>query len=166
MNKGELRERIKQTNNFESSLDEYIKVASPRLWIMIVFLVGCLLSFVVWLLVGNVNKEVYSLAIVDNGVANVYIYFDDMNSLESYRDGNADKQKIVIDNREYLITDEMIVNRKIANLKEELNKSTKEIVSLGNDPVYLLSFDTNLDDGIFDAKIVIYTKHPIDYLLN
>ena len=54
-------------------LDDYIRVASPRMWVVLAAVVIFLAGAVIWSVFGRIESRVAGVAIVDGGVCTVYV---------------------------------------------------------------------------------------------
>lgn len=54
-------------------LNDYVRVASPRMWVVLLAVVVLLAGAVVWSAFGNIESIVYGVAIVDNQGCTVYL---------------------------------------------------------------------------------------------
>lgn len=54
-------------------LNDYIRVASPRMWVVLIAVVVFLVGAIIWGVFGRIDSSVYSVSIVSEGQCTVYI---------------------------------------------------------------------------------------------
>lgn len=54
-------------------LNDYIRVASPRLWVVLLGLTAFLVGALIWSRFGSIGSTVYGVAIVENGDCTLYV---------------------------------------------------------------------------------------------
>ena len=128
-------ERVKSPE----SLDDYIRVSNPGVWLLLVSVIVLLLGALVWGIFGRVDSTVPSAVCVENGAAVCYIGEEDISSVKV-------GLTVKLADTEAVITH--IGERGEAGF------------------VCTLSPELALPDGYYEGKVVIKSYRPLSFVLN
>ena len=121
------------------ALDNYIRVANPGVWLLLISVIILLAGACVWGIFGHVGSTVPASVYVENGEAICYIADENISLIQAGLTVKFAESKAVI-------TD--------IGEKEQ--------------PGYVctLTADTALTDGFYEGKVVIQSYTPLTFVLN
>lgn len=128
-------EKAKSPDN----LDDYIRVANPSVWILLVSVIVLLIGACVWGIFGHVDSTVPSLVCVQNEKAVCYVAEEDITSVREGMDVEYADCKAVVDT---------IGDKQEQGYECELDAESYPA------------------DGMYDGKIVIKRYKPISFVMN
>lgn len=159
MEKGKsiFREKSLDRINSPEQLNDYIKVANPSVWIILVAVIILLLGVCSWGLFGTIDSSVKAVAIVDNGQMSCYIP-------ENKASEVSINQDVDVDGQHYKITE---ISNTPVNAGEVLDSYAMHLSGISAEQwVYKITFDTDLEDGVYDADIRVESIHPSTFVMN
>lgn len=157
MNDGLFRNKSLERVSSPEQLNDYIRVASPGVWMILAAVIILLAGIIVWGIFGTVNTSIDAVAITENGHTICYA-------------GEEEKMYIEPEQIVEIGDTDGTVKTVFPGLKE-LNKNTDSyLLYVGdfseNDKCCVSEIDIDgLEDGIYPAKIIIDSVHPITYIL-
>ena len=128
-------DRVKSPEN----LDDYIKVANPGVWLLLVSVIVLLAGACVWGIIGHIDSTVPSTVRIENGTAVCYVAEENIKGITEGMTVKFDDKETVIEsigakeNGEYICT---------------------------------LKTDEALKDGFYDGKVVTQSYKPLSFVLN
>ena len=125
--------------NSPESLDDYIQVSNPGVWLLLISVIVLLAGACVWGVFGHIDSTVETNIHVKNGTIVCYVADEDITSVQK---GMAVKLKGF----------EAVVME--IGQKEELGY------------VCVLQSDQVLPDGVYEGKIVVKSVKPLSFVLN
>ena len=125
--------------NSPESLDDYIQVSNPGVWLLLISVIVLLAGACVWGIFGHIDSTVETNIHVKNGTIVCYVADEDISSIQ---EGMAVKFKGF----------EAVVME--IGQKEELGY------------VCVLQSDQVLPDGVYEGKIVVKSVKPLSFVLN
>lgn len=139
MEEGLFRKESLEKVKSPESLNDYIKVTNPSIWVVLISVIVLLVGVCFWTVFGHVNSTLPTVVRVRNGNAQCYILITD-------RDLVAEGMKVKYKKAEGII----------------------EKIELGNEDSYVatLSGFQLYDDGYYEGKIVLKQYKPISFILN
>jgi hypothetical protein len=138
-------------------LQDYVKVANPGLWMVLLAIVILLAGVVAWGCIGRIDTTLSTAIVTDGGIAVIYIGESNMEKIEVGMTVRSEDQ-------EYVITD-------IAQVPIKVDGSLTDYaihasgLTVG-EWVYEVSIDGVHSDGVQKADIVIESISPISFILN
>ena len=141
------------------SLDEYLKVASPSIWLTLVAVILLLVGVCFWGIFGSMESS-ESVPVVSDG-NNTYCYID-----EDFHTAASQSHKIRVDGQVYKLGD-------IPGVPEELTRDNEEdayvLHLMGTDSddmwVYKVRIETPLPAGSYSGWVISKQIHPIKYVM-
>lgn len=121
------------------SLDDYIRVSNPGVWLLLVSIIVLLIGAVAWGIFGHIDSTVSATVRVENGVAVCYIPETDVK-------GITEGMTVRFDGKEAVIQ----------NIGAKVNAEY----------VCALQTDESLTDGFYEAKVVTESYQPLSFVLN
>ncbi len=138
-------------------LNEYIHVTSPSIWMALVGIIFVLIGAIVWATFGNIYTTVYGAGIVKDRNLVIYVKVEDRPSVNVGMDITVNGRKTTV--RE--------ISSEPVKVSGELSDYVLEEAGLKEgDWAYEVKADTDLDDGVYQAAIVVETIHPIKFVTN
>lgn len=149
------REKSLERVNSPEKLDEYLKVTSPSVWMMLIGIIVVLLGVIVWCCVGSIKTYANTSCIVENKVAACYILQQDKDKVEKDMPLIIDKQTVNIFN--VSSKGEIITNDDY--LRHMLGIEDGEYVF----PAFA---NVDLQDGYYSGKIIVEEISPLKFIIN
>ena len=121
------------------SLDDYIRVSNPGVWLLLISVIVLLIGAVVWGIFGHIDSTVSATFRVENGEAVCYIAEENIKGITEGMTVKFDGKEAVIEsigakeNSEYACT---------------------------------LKTDDALTDGFYDGEVVTKSYNPLSFVLN
>lgn len=135
-------------------LHDYMKVTSPRLWMILAAVVALLVGFIVYASVATLENKL-------NVKAEVYVYTDPETG-ERFVD---DFMVIIPDEKKDLVQREMVV--RFAGYEGKIEYIIQDKDATGAHVSFEQPIDaSNLEDGTYDAEVVLEQVSPIKFLIN
>ncbi len=122
-------------------LNDYVKVTNPGIWMVLTSIILLLIGVSVWGVFGNLNTVIHVNAECRNGLLMCYIQDKDIANVKK-------GMKVVVDDCEY-----------------ELNSVSDQALSVEGES-YIAQADVDLEDGIYEASIIIESIHPMEFIIN
>lgn len=120
------------------SLNDYVRVANPGVWLLLAAAIALLVGACVWGTFGYIDTVQTADVRVESGEVRCYLPADEASSI---RGGMA----LEIEGVSGVIT---------------------SMEGSGTETVYLASMDETLPDGTYTAQIVVERIHPITFVIN
>lgn len=151
------REKSLKRISSPESLNDYVKVSNPGVWVLLVATIVLLLGFLAWGVFGKIDSKIETVGVVNNGVLTVYVKEDDMDSVN-------DSSIISIDDDEFSVSS---ISNTPLKLDYSFNDSYLHIADMDKDSwVCKLSSKVSLSDGVYKVNVVTERIKPISLLFN
>ena len=121
------------------SLDDYIRVSNPGVWLLLISVIVLLIGAVVWGIFGHIDSTVPASVRIENGTAVCYVEEDNMTSVKV-------GQTVKFEDCEAVI--------------EAIGNKTD------NGYVCTLSDVSALPDGFYEGKVIVERYRPLSFILN
>lgn len=121
------------------SLDDYIRVSNPGVWLLLISVIVLLIGAVVWGAFGHIDSTVPASVRIENGTAVCYIAEENITSVKA-------GQTVKFENHEAVI----------------------ESIGEKDESGYLcfLSGVSSLPDGFYEGNIIVESYKPLSFILN
>ena len=140
-------------------LNDYIRVCSPSIWLVIVAVIILLVGVCIWGVLGPLDTTITTAAIVENKALTIYIPEEDISSVLN--------KTFTIEGTEYEINASSIPLEPIAVRGEDFSEYVLHISGLKlGEWVYAVQCNTGLADGIYKAQIVLDSTSPMSFIFN
>ena len=151
------REKSLEAVESPESLNDYLRVTSPGVWLVLAAVICLLVGAILWGVFGHIKTVTPVAVTVENGKSVCYVPYAKV-------DGVMNQGVVQLDGRDYPMDTaaecEMIVVAEGTSLR---------ILRAGNlsvgDPVVLVPADTDLADGVYAGVAVTEDLRPISLLL-
>ena len=120
------------------SLDDYIQVSNPGVWLLLVSVIVLLAGACVWGVFGHIDSTVETSVRAENGTVTCYVEDESVSAMQTG----------------------MIVKF------DEFEASTTEIRQKGGDYSCTLQSDQTVPDGFYEGKVVVESYRPLSFILN
>lgn len=152
------REKSLKSISSPDDLNEYVKVANPGVWALLIGIIFLLLGFIAWGVFGKIDTKVTSFAVVDNERGITYISEDKLSDIN-------DSSYIIYDDVKCEILD---VSDFPVQLGNSVDSSFLHIAGFDNDNwVYPIEFSiSDISNGVYHVEIVTESVKPISLLFD
>jgi len=140
-------------------LNDYVRVANPGVWIVLIAIVILLAGFIVWGCFADLNSMVDGVIVSDEGITTCFI------SEEYISNGSVvPGMTVSTDDNEYIITQ---IDGQAVEASEVLSEYTIHLGGFAEGEwVHALSLDSEAPEGAEPAKVIVDSVHPISFILN
>ena len=158
MENGLFRQKTLDKVSSPEQMNDYIRVTSPGVWLVLAAVIALLAGFIVWSVLGRLETTVTVVAVAGPEVGPVcYIAEDDMDAVRA-------GQTVHIGGEDYTLTE--VAVRPVA-VDESFEAYALHVGGLeAGQWVYPAMLDATLDEGVYEARIVVDSVSPISSLLN
>ena len=151
------REKSLKKISSPDDLNEYVRVANPSVWVILVSVIILLLGFIAWGYFGRIDSVVDSFTKVDNNGAYTYISEDKIGDL------NEDSFIMIGDDRYEIIE----VSDYPVQIENNIDATHLHLANLNaGDWAYEIKINANLNNDIYETKIVTERVKPISLLFD
>ena len=151
------REKSLEAVESPESLNDYLRVTSPGVWLVLAAVVALLIGAILWGVFGHIRTTAEVAVSVEDGKGVCYVPFDKI-------DGVMAQGVVTVDGKEYLLDTD--AECEVIILPDDAPIRLKKAGQLSpGDPVVLVPVETGLEDGIYPAVAVTEDLHPISLLL-
>lgn len=134
-------------------LDDYIKVANPGTWLILVAVIALLAAVIIWGIVGRLNTTVSGAAVSDGSTATVYISEKDTGSIEA-------GMTVEINGSRYTVES---VGTAAVQLDDEY---ALHLCNLGSGAwVFPVEISGALEEGVYPALITVESVAPMSFVV-
>lgn len=136
-------------------LNDYIRVTTPSVWIILLAVGTFVLGLVVWSLTANLVTSVPAAAVSDQNGSRLFVNADSVKDIKS-------GTKVIINEQEYSV---MSVSDHEVTASSVMNEYERSLISAkADDPVCTCMIKEELPAGDYNAMIVTGTDKPISFL--
>ena len=138
-------------------LNDYIRVSTPSVWMLLSAIVILLAGVCVWGVFGHMDTTLPAVAVAENGVVKAYVKEADAAkiSVEAVVSVNGTEGRVSLISGQPMPVDGTFTDymRHVGALQE-------------GTWVYAVTLDVDCADGVYPAKIVIDSVSPMSFVLN
>ena len=151
------REKSLKRITSPESLNDYVKVSNPGVWVLLVAVIVLLLGFLAWGTFGRIDSTISTVGVVNNGVLTTYVKEEDIDSIK-------DSSLIYIDGVEFEI---LSMDKTPSQLDYDFNDSYLHIANMNvNSWIYKLSSKVSLPNGVYKVSVITEKIKPISLLFD
>lgn len=157
MNDKLFRKKSMERMSSPEALNDYIKVTSPGVWMVLAAIAIFLIGVCIWGIFGKLETKLTVAAESRGGETVLYVRESDISSVRenmSVSVGESTYSVVSVSSSPVAVTEEI----------GEYARHTGEL-SLG-EWVYLVRIDATLPEGVYRAQIVVDSVSPIRFVLN
>ena len=157
MNEQLFRKKSVERVSSPEQLNEYIRVANPSTWIVLIAIVILLAGVVVWGVIGHLETTLPTAVVCENGEAVIYIKEADIDKIEV---GMA----VRVDGKEYAVCEISPAPMRVDDTMPEYVMHLSDLTV--GEWFYTVKLSGEIADGAQKAEIVIESISPISFILN
>ena len=156
MDKQIFREKSLEQLSEPEQLTEYLQVTGTGVWLVLIGLIVLLAGILVWGIFGRISSEETVPAEVRGGKAYCHVLADDMES--------TDEEIPVVIGDQHMLADAGEAEERTIDASADPSLFESGYLSAGKN-VVVLSCDTELQDGWYEADVTTDRLRPISLLL-
>ncbi len=140
-------------------LNDYIRVCSPSIWLVISAVIILLVGVCIWGVMGHLDTTITTAAVAEDQALTIYIPEEQLSSVLN--------RTFTVEGLEYEITAASCSDEPIAVRGADFSEYVLHVSGLQvGEWVYAVQFNTELADGIYEAQIVIDCVSPMSFVFN
>ncbi len=151
------REKSLEAVESPESLNDYLRVTSPGVWLILAAVITLLVGAILWGIFGHIRTTAAVAVAVENGKGTCYVPY-------VKADGIMAQGVVEIDGKEYYLSTGDSVELVVLE-----NNAPIRLLKAGDlkagDPVVLVPVETDLENGVYSGIAVTEDLHPISLLL-
>lgn len=138
-------------------LNDYIKVTSPGIWMVLAAIVLLLVGVCVWGVFGTLETKLSVAAVSQDGQTVLYVKEDNVASVR-------ENMSVYIGGETYKVTS---VGTQPVTVTEEISEYARHTGELSiGEWVYVVQIDGNMPDGVYKAQVVVDSVSPLYFVFN
>lgn len=160
------REKSLEALDSPESLNDYLKVTSPRVWLVLAAVIALLIGAILWGILGRIDTRRQAALVTSDQVTTCYVPFDTFDTVQMILKRN----EVTVDGQtySYRLPEDGSVN--FGYLSDYLDDQTiSRACIVGNlnadAKVMAIPVDAALEDGVRPGTVTTETLHPISLLL-
>ena len=151
------REKNLKAVESPESLNDYLKVTSPGVWLVLAAVVILLIGAILWGIFGHIRTTAQVAVTVEDSKSFCYVPMTEISNVMS-------QGVITLEGKEYPLDTE--AECEIIIVPEDASIRLKKAGNLNpGDPVVLVPVETDLENGVYSGIAVTEDLHPISLLL-
>ncbi|MCD8362238.1 MAG: hypothetical protein LUC98_04635 [Lachnospiraceae bacterium] len=140
-------------------LNDYLKVCSPGVWLVLGAVILLLAGVCVWGIFGRLDTTLTAVALADGGSFTVYVSEDDIFDIAG--------KTVTVDGVDYEIADGEVSDTPVVVSTENFSDYALHVSGLETGEwVYGITFDAALAEGVYEAQITIESISPVSFVVN
>ena len=151
------REKSLESIESPEALNDYLRVTSPGVWLVLAAIVVILVGTIVWGVFGRIETAATLAVQAENDTVTCYVPKDIMEKV-------VERGAVTIDGQSYNF--EMDSSVRVTVVDDDTNPVVVVVGSLGpGEMVMEAPLDARLTDGVYEGTVVIESLQPISLLL-
>ena len=138
-------------------LNEYIRVTTPGVWMVLAAIVILLAGVIVWGFIGHLDTTLSTAVVCENGEAVVYVKEADIEKIDV-------GMTVRVDDKEYTVSEIPTQPKRVDDTMSEYAVYASGLTS--GEWVYAVKVNGDFADGVQKAEIVVESISPISFILN
>ena len=151
------REKSLEAVESPESLNDYLRVTSPGVWLVLAAVICLLVGAILWGVFGHIRTTAQVAVQVENGKSVCYVPYDKI-------DGVMKQGVVRLDGKDYPMDTAADFEMQVLAEGTSLRLLKAGNLAVG-DPVVLVPADTDLADGVYSGVAVTEDLQPISLLL-
>lgn len=157
MSNSPFRQKSIERISSPEKLNEYIRVSSPSVWMLLLAIVILLAGVCVWGVMGHMDTVLTTAAVAENGAVTAYVREKDVSSVHEGMKASVAQQEGAV----------VSVSAQPVQVDETFDEYARHIGSLQlGEWVFAAELDVSCADGVYSAEIVTQSVAPISFVLN
>ena len=138
-------------------LNDYIRVSTPSVWLLLLAIVILLVGVCVWGIAGHLDTVLSAAAVAQDGAVVAYIREEDAESVREGMEVSIGDEKGVV----------VSVDSQPIRVDGNFTEYMRHVGSLQEGEwVYAAALDVVCDDGVYSAGIITDSVSPMSFVLN
>ena len=138
-------------------LNDYIRVSTPSVWMLLTAIVVLLAGVCVWGIFGHMDTTLTAVAVSENGQVTAYVRQADVGSVHVDAAVTVDGQAAKV----------LSIAAQPVQAEEGFTEYMRHVGGLAQGEwVYAVTLDIACPDGVYTAQIVIDSVSPMSFVLN
>ena len=138
-------------------LNDYIRVSTPSVWMVLAAIIVLLIGVCVWGVFGHMDTLLPVAAVVQEGSAEAYVREEDAPSV-------AEGMTVVLGDSKGTVT---AISAQPITVDDAFTEYMRHIGGLRQGEwVYVVTLETDCADGVYAAQIVVDSVSPMAFVLN
>ncbi len=151
------REKSLEAVESPESLNDYLRVTSPGVWLILAAVIALLVGAILWGIFGHIRTTAAVAVTVENGKSFCYVPY-------AQADGIMAQGTVEVSGKAYPL--DTAAQCDLIFVSEDTSIRVRKAGELSaGDPVVLVPADTDLADGVYAGTAVTEDLHPISLLL-
>ena len=151
------REKSLEAVESPESLNDYLRVTSPGVWLILAAVICLLIGTILWGVFGHIRTTATVAVQAADGKTVCYIPYEQV-------DGVMAQGVVTVDGQDYPL--DTAAEYSLTVLESDASLRLLKAGSLkAGDPVVLVQADTDLADGVYSGTVVTEDLRPISLLL-
>ena len=162
------REKSLETIETPESLNDYLRVTSPGVWLVMAAVIALLLGGILWSILGRIDTKQQAAVVTSEGNTICCVLFESFDQLETI----VDQKSIDIDGETYALAipedgsvelgfaEEFVTDESRLPMTYAKGGFTKE------DLVVCIPVDAQFEDGVQSGTIITESLQPFSLLMN
>ena len=151
------REKSLKKVTSPEELNDYVKVANPGIWLLLVGVIILLVGVFVWSVYGKMDTVIQTLGVVENNKIVVYIKESDINEIDA-------STVFKLNDKEFEVTKK---SNSPIRVDENFSEYMLHVGELSeNEWVYPIEGSIAIADGVYPVSVVIESISPISFVIN
>lgn len=139
-------------------LNDYLRVCNPSIWMLLGAVILLLVGTCVWGIFGHLDTKLDGVAIVKDNDVTVYVKLPGEETLTG--------KKLTINGAEYNITEDMIADEPVM-VDQSFSEYALHVGKLQTGEwVCAVKPNTSMQDGVYEAKLIIESVSPMSFVFN
>ena len=157
MNEKVFRKKSVDKVSSPEQLNEYIRVATPGVWMVLAAIVILLAGVVVWGCIGHLDTTLSTAIVCEDGEEVIYVKEADIEKVEV-------GMIVRVGDKEYSVSEIPTEPIRVDGTMSEYAIHTSGLAE--GEWVYAVKVNGDFTDGVYKAEIVIESISPISFILN
>lgn len=151
------REKSLKKVTSPEELNDYVKVANPGVWLLLLGIISLLVGFFVWSVYGRMDTFVNTLGVANNQKLTVYVKESDIDKI------NLDTV-VTVEDKEYQIT---TISSSPIKVDDDFSDYMLHIGNMDkNEWVYEIVCNCSLTNGVYSVQLIVDSIKPISFVIN
>ena len=151
------REKSLEAIESPESLNDYLRVTSPGVWLVMAAVIAVLLGMIIWSIFGRIDTKVNLAVSTSGGQSVCYVPYKELQNVMK-------AGKVTVDGKEYPLTQQS--DAQVLIVSEETNPFVRVAGNLkAGDMAVEVPLDAQLEDGVVTGVAVTESLQPLALLI-
>ena len=151
------REKSLEAIQSPESLNDYLRVTSPGVWLVLAAVIALLVGMILWSVFGRIDTRLNVAVTSSQGKAVCYVPYDNLQKVMK-------SGKVTVEDKEYALV--VTTEPEVVIVSESMNPYTRIAGALNiGDMTVEVPLETAPEDGVYTGTVVTESLQPISLLL-